>query len=341
MPKVIIYCEYLKFWNGIFFQNSEMGFLTSYFNQMKALKIQNIDFTEDLKSTADIFQANTQGLRTIWLIKRFKKRGVKIIVYAHATAEELSGGFRVFHFFIPLYMRYLSYIYNLADVVLCPSAYTERLLQEKYAVPKEKTVFISNGVDVGKIIFDPAKRRKFRTNNDIANSDIFVINVAMAIKKKGINTFVFLAKACPKIKFFWFGKIFKKFLAEKLPAHSDNLIFYGYIPDKLDAYSAADIFLFPSYEENQGISILEASAMGLPILVRDIPVYYQWMEDGINCLKAKSDKEFEEKIIQLADNIDLRQRLGKEAQRMVKENHSLETVGLKLESVYYNLLAVK
>ncbi len=63
--------------------------------------------------------------------------------------------------------------------------------------------------------------------------------------------------------------------------HPDNVIFPGYIRGEIieGAYSGADLFFFPSYEETEGIVVLEALASKQNVLVRDIPVYDGWLED--------------------------------------------------------------
>lgn len=338
-PAVTLYCEYYKLLNNFLFRKTNrMGFLVSYLSQKKALRNQGIFFTDDLKQDTDIFQANAQGLRTLWLMKKFKKRGKKIIIYAHATTEELADSFRAFHFFSNFYKKYLSYIYGLADAVICPSIYTANLLQEKYGIPKEKTVFISNGVDIRAFGFDPVKREKFRRECKLVSDDIAVLNLAMVIKKKGIDTFVAMGKLFPEINFIWCGKIFSRMFASEIPSHSTNVYFAGYVADEKAAYAGADIFLFPSYEENQGISVLEAAAAGLPIIVRDILVYSGWLQDGYHCLKAKNDEEFKNKLNLLIKDRDLRRKLGENARQMVEKDHSLEAIGIKLKNLYQSLL---
>ena len=42
--------------------------------------------------------------------------------------------------------------------------------------------------------------------------------------------------------------------------------------------------------------LLEALAMKLPVLVRDIPIYRKWLVDGISIYKAGTIDEFENKI---------------------------------------------
>ena len=58
------------------------------------------------------------------------------------------------------------------------------------------------------------------------------------------------------------------------------------------AFSGSDAFFFPSYEETEGIVILEALASSQTIVVRDIPVYNPWLVDGVNCYLGKNNDDF-------------------------------------------------
>lgn len=339
LNKIALYCEFYHFWGGRLYRRNAMGFITSYKNQMRALSVRGISFTENVSDKeADILQCNAQGLRTWWLMKKFKRQGKKTIVYAHATAEELLGGFRLFGFMAPLYRAYLSYIYNLADAVICPSAYTKNLLAEKYKVGHDKTFFISNGVDVHQFVFSKIKRDDMRAARNISPEKIVVSNVAILLKKKGPEVFINLAKKFPQIIFDWYGKKYSTMFAAPIRSESNNLTFHGYVDDIIAAYCASDIFLFPSYEENQGISVLEAGSIGLPVIVRDIPVYAGWMTDGVNCLKAKDDPEFSRQLEKLASDDKLRERLADAMHQVVLDQHSLEAVGEQLENLYKKLL---
>lgn len=335
--RVTLYCEYYRFMNGVFFKGAEMGFLTSFKNQMKILTREGVQWTEDLSQPCDVFQANAQGLRTMWLIQKYKHRGIPTIIYAHATAEEWTNAFRGLHYVAFIYKWFLIKLYNSADKVICVSEYNKQIIHERYNVPFEKLVFISNGVDAARFEFNELKRKEFRHELKIEDNELFIINVAIVLFKKGIGTFIELAKNFPQIKFYWFGKIFTR-AAEKIPLYPKNISFFGFAPDIVAAYSAGDIFIFPSYEENQGISVLEAGARGLPILVRDIPVYYSWLQDGINCLKAKTNEEFIYKLSLLLTDSNLRNKLGATAKEMVFRDHSLESVGKKLMNLYGTLI---
>lgn len=330
-PRITLYCENYNALKG-----SGMG--VAFERQKNILLEQNIFFTEDLSIPTNIFQANTPGLRTLWLMKKFKKQNKKIIIYAHVVAEQFEdGSFRFLSPLKPLIKKYFSYIFNLADLVICPSEYTARLLNENYDIAKEKTVAISCGVDIHKFQWNEYKREEFRKKYGIKKKDPLIINTAMAIRRKGIDTFIKMSELFPDIKFIWAGKKYK-FLAKKVPSHPDNAQFIGLISDVATAYSAADILLYPSYQETQGLSPLEAASVRLPIIVRNLPVYNDWLIDGQNCLKAKNDEEFRECIEKMANDGELRKKLGQRARLSVIEKHSFEAIGNQLKKTYNQLL---
>ena len=51
---------------------------------------------------------------------------------------------------------------------------------------------------------------------------------------------------------------------------ADHVTFLGYRTDILEVYRAADLFIFPSFQEGLPMALLEAMASGLPVLCSDI-----------------------------------------------------------------------
>ena len=98
-----------------------------------------------------------------------------------------------------------------------------------------------------------------------------------------------------------------------------------------EAYQGADVFAFLSHEETEGIVVLEALACGVPTVLRDIPVYDGWLENGESIYKASSDDEFQRIVSGLLHRTlpDLTA-----AGRAVAESRSLEQVGRRLKAIY-------
>ncbi|MBI2200768.1 MAG: glycosyltransferase, partial [Armatimonadetes bacterium] len=107
--------------------------------------------------------------------------------------------------------------------------------------------------------------------------------------------------------------------------------------DVAEAYSAGDVFFFPSSVENEGIAILEAAASGKPLLLRDAECFEGRFTHGVNCLKGNTSEEFAGLIRQLATNESLYERLSAGALEVARA-HSLETVGSRLREIYTELV---
>ena len=119
-----------------------------------------------------------------------------------------------------------------------------------------------------------------------------------------------------------------------------NLIFPGYVDKDIlqGAFSGAKAFLFMTYEENEGIVILEALSSQLPVIVRDIPVYEDWLQDGKNCFKAKSNDEFYEKLMNIfEDKVDNLDEIVKNGYK-IAEDKDLINVGKKYKDYYEYIL---
>jgi 1,2-diacylglycerol-3-alpha-glucose alpha-1,2-glucosyltransferase len=327
--KICIYLE-LERW----LKHSGMGSAVN--NHRRALELNHVDYTHNLKEDFDILHVYMAGPKSLHAIRKARTMGKKVITHAHLTADDFRGSYCFSNEIAPFLQRYLVYFHNQADLVLCPSEYTKNVLKG-YGVKREIRV-VSNGIDVNKFKFSAAKRKQFREEYGL--DGIIVFSVGHIFIKKGIGTFVDVARKFQN-KFVWIGRRYKgveDFRTSKiLKSAPKNVIFTGHIKDIDAGYSGCDIFFFPSFCENQGIVTLEASVYKRPILVRDIPVYDGWLINEVNCLKAKTDEEFGLQLKKLLENEQLRHKLTENAYKLIEE-HSLEKVGAQLKEVYEYLV---
>jgi 1,2-diacylglycerol-3-alpha-glucose alpha-1,2-glucosyltransferase len=333
--KICLYLEFKHFQQGKFYSKIGTGLLSSYNNQKTRLSDMNIAYTEKWENSYDILQINSPWFKSLFLIWRAKRSNKKVILWAHTTAEDSKELFRFTPLFSPLYRRYLTYAYSQADLIFAPTEYTKKLLID-YGLAPDKISVQSNAIDLKKYYQDETKRISGQKKYNLRTLTIGC--VGLIIPRKGTDTFLTLVNQFSKNQFIWFGKFYSNLLVKPLPRPlPKNVKFTGYIDDINEAYNTMDIFLFPSYEENEGMAVLEACAVGLPILVRDIPAYKDWLIHGKNCLKAKDDQEFEKYLTQLISDADLRQRLGQEAKKTAQAK-SLEALSQSLLTEYNKLL---
>ncbi|MBU1137298.1 glycosyltransferase family 4 protein [Patescibacteria group bacterium] len=333
--KICLYLEFYHFLNGIFYKNIGTGLLSSYKNQRKSLTSLGIEFTEKWDDACDILQINTPWLKSIYLIKKARRQGKKVIIWSHVTVEDFRQVFRFNKFLAPLFKKYLTYAYGLADLVFCPSQYTKSLLVA-YGLPEEKLVVQSNGLDRSFYRQDNHQRKAARKQHHCQG--IVIGTVGLVIPRKGVESFIQLARRFPQYQFIWFGKIYSQLVAKSLPKKLPaNVRFTGYVDDINAAFNALDIFLFLSYEENQGMVILEAASVGLPMLIRQIPTYQGWLVHDQNCFLAKNDDELEKYLRQLLQDADLRKQLSAGAE-LLAQKEDITVLNKKLLAIYQKLL---
>ena len=333
--KILLYTEGLK-------TIGKSGLGKAVKHQIKALEDNNIEYTIDFKDKDyDIAHINFYGLKSYFLAKRARKLGKKVVYHAHSTEEDFRNSFILSNLLSPIYKKWISKCYRLGDVIITPTEYSKELL-EKYNLNKPIQA-ISNGINMEFFEKNEENGKKFRKDFVYKNTDKVIMGVGLYLERKGILDFGELAKQLPEYKFIWFGysplilspnKI-KKAVRTKLP----NLVFAGYVEPSVlkGAYSGADLYIFPTLEETEGIPILEALTARIPALIHDIPIF-SFLEDGVNVYKASDIEEYKKKIKGIL-NGELK-NVTDEGYKKVQDKE-IKKVGKQLVEVYKKLLEDK
>ena len=113
--------------------------------------------------------------------------------------------------------------------------------------------------------------------------------------------------------------------------------FHGYVRghEKLKLLKSADLFVFPSYGEGCPVSVLEALAVGLPIIYTEVGALPDILKNNKNGIKVKkhSSKEIADAIISLLNDETLRIKISKN-NRNYSVNFDLAIIHKKLENIY-------
>ncbi|WP_031514659.1 glycosyltransferase family 4 protein [Desulfofalx alkaliphila] len=123
----------------------------------------------------------------------------------------------------------------------------------------------------------------------------------------------------------------------------DNIIFTGNLSkeDVIKSYVDADIFVFASVTETQGLVIAEAKAAGLPVVAVDAFGVSEMVVNGEDGYLCPLDKDlFANSVNKLLENSQLRHIMGQKAMENA-ELLSSRNCALKLVSVYKSLIRRK
>ena len=115
--------------------------------------------------------------------------------------------------------------------------------------------------------------------------------------------------------------------------------------EHLNYLNKADVFIHPSIitkEDKEGIpgAIVEAMASGLPVIstcIGGIPFIIQNMKTGI-LVKERNINALSNAMVKLANNTELRTKLGKNGQNYATNNLDLKIKEKELENIYQSLI---
>lgn len=326
--KVLLYSEMMD-------KIGKSGLGHAIYHQQKALDLVGVDYTIDPNDDFDLLHINTYFPKSYLLARECKKKGIPVIYHAHSTMEDFCKSFKGSDLVAPLFKEWLKWCYSLGDVIITPTDYSKSILKS-YGLD-QPIYAVSNGINLKSFKEIPNAREVLQKEYSYKAEDFIIMGVGLYIERKGILDFIELAKELPEYKFIWFGYTDKKLIPEHIQQsienHSSNLNFAGYVPNekiKL-ALQACDVFLMPTLEETEGIPAIEACASKTKMIIRDIPVFDDWLIDGYNVYKARDIKEFKEKLILIYN--DKLPDLTEEAYKVAEERDLLE-VGKQLKDIY-------
>jgi len=246
------------------------------------------------EGTGDIFHGHTYGLYYIWKGRKYNGRRV---FTAHVIPDSIKGSLPVWRLFMPFIRLGLKIVYSYADVCIAISPMVGKAIKESGA--KTRIVNIYNPVHIDTWRRTADNRKKGRERLGLKENEFVVLGVGQLVRRKGVDDFLDIANAIPEVKFVWaggrpFGGLTEgiKRIDERLRSAGENFINAGSVEleDMPLIYAAADLMLFPSYQENCPLAPIEAAACGMPVIYRDIEEYKSLYK--YKYLKARTTAEF-------------------------------------------------
>lgn len=199
---------------------------------------------------------------TVFIAPAAKRSGIKkICCHCHSTLFSLK----------PENLK-RNEILNKPTKYLVDKKYACSSAAGEYWYGKDFTV-INNAIDCKKYSFDKEKRAAVRNTLGLS-SEMIICHIGRTdIPQKNhpflFNVFAEIIKEHPKAKLMLIGAEQDDVCAElcRKLSISDNVMFLGLRTDVSDLLQAADVFVFPSTNEGLPVSVIEAQAAGLPVLM--------------------------------------------------------------------------
>ncbi len=236
---------------------------------------------------------------------------------------------------------------NLADKVIAPTDSIIPILR-KWKV-KNDIIAIPTGVE--EEIFSDKNREKSRRNFGFEEKNIVILLVSRLTEEKNVG-FVFkslvkILKSDSRIKFLVVGggylldNLINWTRRKKL---TGQIIFVGEKKrtEIAEYYAVADIFVYASLSETQGMIVTEAMYAGLPVVAIRATGISSLVEDGKNgFLVRKNKKEFMQKVQNLILDKELRKKMGVLSSHIAREKYTASVCAKKMLEVYDDLTKIK
>ncbi len=245
-----------------------------------------------------------------------------------------------------LMQRWSKDFCNQCDLVITPTEIVQEHI--KNSGVKVPVISLSTGIDIAE--FEDTDSTWLRQKYGFKDDETILLHIGRLGKEKNVS---FLLKAFkeilthqPKGKLVIVGggpdlKNLQS-IAEELDIN-EHVIFTGIIPRKqlINAYAGADIFIFASLTETQGLVLCEAKAAGLPVVAVKALGASEMINDGMDgFLTRYSQEHFIEKILLLMEDPELRVVMSQKAKESAFEMSSYNQTK-KLLGAYKRLLEWK
>jgi len=283
---------------------------------------------------AGILQLHTSHALTLGLLAKCFYRSVKLIAVRRVDFHVGRN-----------YLSRQKYRHRFLDKIVCISQRIRDILIE-CGLPKSRLTVIRSGVDTHKFD-DVSVPANFREQNGIPPDSIVIGTVAALVGHKDYPTLLRAAAIVLKnrrdVVFCAVGDGGKSLEIEAMARElglGERFIFTGRREDVGMFLKSYDIFVLSSKKEGLGTSVLDAQAVGLPVVACAAGGIPEMIRDGWNGLLVPKEApaDLARALLKLVSQPELRRRLGAQARDSVRDFDIEKTVEGNL-ALYREILA--
>lgn len=219
------------------------------------------------------------------------------------------------------------------EKIVAVSNYT-KFLALNAGVDESKITVIHNSCN--ELFFSRKDKRLARLNCEFPSEKKIVLFVGNLVRVKGIYTLIeslkILSGSIPDLLLIIIGQGIERNKLESIVNKynlTSNVKFIGWLPQKdlPEYYNAADVFVLPSLTEGHSVALLEAMAVGLPIVASRIGGNIETVREGVNgfLFETGSAEKLAEKLGTILMEEDLRIKMSMQSSKRYLEEFSTKS----------------
>lgn len=234
---------------------------------------------------------------------------------------------------------------GMADVIISNSLAGKRRLVQIEKIPDDKIKVIYNGIEVNAAAAEK-RGAALRRSLGIAEGAPVIVTVANLKHSKGLS---YLVRAMPHVVRFYpevklvvvgYGPLKTELedLAKELGV-GKSVIWAGYQSDAVGHISFCDIFVLPSLWEGTPVALMEAMALGKPVIATEVGGVAEIVDHFRNgfLIPPRDTVWLYEAVLTLLSNPLLRRRFGQKAREKIEKDFPLHTMVRETEELYLRL----
>jgi len=223
-------------------------------------------------------------------------------------------------------------------------------LSRKLCRSEQARLIVSTGIDIKTFSpdrFFPDERQRLRQERGLSPDAVVVTMIARLIAPKGVREFL---QAAERLN----GKARFVLIGEPDPGNLDSLTWEeigeyvqrgvvlapGWQKDVIPWLAITDVFVLPSYREGTPVTVLEAMAMGLPVVATDVPGCREAVVAGETgfLVPPRDVDELVRAIQKLVEDPALRRRMGQAGRARAAQRFAIERITAQYLDLYAELL---
>jgi glycosyltransferase involved in cell wall biosynthesis len=242
----------------------------------------------------------------------------------------------------PLSRRRIQYALQHSSIILddCQAVSDAAM---RYGFPQERIVTFPWGVDLQ--VYFP---RKVKNSGDrsMNSKTIVLLSTRRMEKLYGcdviVDAFIKAASQEDELRLTMLGDgeqrqhLMRRIAAAGLEG---RVQFAGNIPEDemVTKFQASDVYISASHSDGSSVSLLQAMACGLPVIVSDIPGNREWVGEGWNgwLFKDGDQNELASLMLEASRSVGLRAVYGRQARKIVVDRADWKKNSARLMDAYH------
>jgi len=223
----------------------------------------------------------------------------------------------------------MDYEFENADYIFVCSELAKKTMIENNI--DEKKIFVNQlGIDLS----------KFSYKNRVAADSFKFLHISNMSPIKGlhyiIESFNRLNKLYTNIELWLVGPYPNEVILQKMIVSNTNIKYFSPVVENklVDYYHACDLFVHPSLSDGWGMTVMQAMATGLPVILSDMTGASEIIHDGENgwIIPSKNSEELYKRMEFSLNNRERLNSMGLNAFKAVKDAYTWDDYGNRLSN---------